>query len=253
MKKKQDTSWEGVSGWYDSLLSGGDTYQEKVIAPNLARILGKLDGARVLDIACGQGYFSALALSLGGKVTGVDISKTLIATAREKIGDKAKFYIGSAEQLQFAQDASTDVCFIVLALQNIEHPEKVIAECARVLQKGGRLILVLNHPAFRVPQHSDWGFDMATGEQYRTVSRYMSETRIAIDMHPGDTKKKDKTVSFHFPLQYFFKLFAKNGLYVARLEEWISHKKSGTGPRQKAEDAARKEIPMFLCLEIKKV
>ena len=49
------------------------------------------------------------------------------------------------------------------------------------------------------------------------------------------------------------KLFAKNGLAITRLEEWISHKQSGAGPRQAAEDKARKEIPMFMCLEIKKL
>jgi hypothetical protein len=74
-------------------------------------------------------------------------------------------------------------------------------------------------------------------------------------MTPGqkDLKKKIKTVSFHRSLQYYVKLFSKSGFAITRLEEWISHKQSQMGPRQKAEDVARKEIPMFMCVEVKKI
>ena len=49
------------------------------------------------------------------------------------------------------------------------------------------------------------------------------------------------------------KIFSKSGFAITRLEEWISHKQSGTGPRQTAEDKARREIPMFMCIEIKNI
>ena len=50
----------------------------------------------------------------------------------------------------------------------------------------------------------------------------------------------------------FLKYFAKNGFAVTRLEEWISHKESEKGLRKLAEDKARKEIPMFMMIEVKK-
>jgi len=68
-----------------------------------------------------------------------------------------------------------------------------------------------------------------------------------------DEKKKRYTMSFHRPLQVYFKAFAKAGLCVTRLEEWASHKTSDSGPRKAAEDLARKEIPLFMCLELKKI
>ena len=71
-------------------------------------------------------------------------------------------------------------------------------------------------------------------------------------MHPG-MKDSEETISYHRSLQDFFKAFSKSNLAVTRLEEWISHKKSEQGPRQKAEDLARKEIPLFLMLEAKKL
>ncbi|KKU82215.1 MAG: hypothetical protein UY07_C0001G0001, partial [Parcubacteria group bacterium GW2011_GWA1_47_8] len=50
----------------------------------------------------------------------------------------------------------------------------------------------------------------------------------------------------------YFKTLANAGLAVARLEEWLSHRKSEKGPRKDAEDRARMEIPLFLFLEIEK-
>jgi hypothetical protein len=44
---------------------------------------------------------------------------------------------------------------------------------------------------------------------------------------------------------------SKAGLSITRLEEWVSHKESEKGPRQKAENKSRKEIPLFMCIECK--
>jgi hypothetical protein len=79
----------------------------------------------------------------------------------------------------------------------------------------------------------------------------MSEAKVTMDMHPGMIHSP-QTLSFHRPLQTYFKQLAKFGLSVDRLEEWISHKKSDSGPRAEAENKARKEIPLFLYLRAKK-
>ncbi len=56
---KSDTSWNKVANWYDELLkTDPDSYQSKVIAPNLLRILNIQKGEKIFDLACGQGYFS---------------------------------------------------------------------------------------------------------------------------------------------------------------------------------------------------
>lgn len=111
----------------------------------------------------------------------------------------------------------------------------------------------MNHPAFRIPKHSSWGWDPSTGSgqvvaQYRRIDEYLSESRTNIQMHPGDDPKTT-TMTFHRPLQWYMKLLAKHGFAVTRLEEWISPKKSQKGPRQIAEDKARKEFPLFIFLE----
>ncbi len=266
------TSWGAVANWYDEMLEDSkDSFQAKVILPNLLRIVDPKPGMTILDVACGQGYFSRAFAEKGAKVVGCDISPELIDLAKKNSPKETDFHVAPADSLNFInKDSSTafDIAVIVLALQNIENITGTLSECARVLKPGGRLVVVLNHPAFRIPQSSSWQWDMNSStespfekggarragdfsRQYRRIDSYMSEKRLDIDMTPGeaDQHKKKFTVSFHRPLQSYFKAINKAGFSVTRMEEWISHKKSQEGPRAVEEDRIRKEIPMFLCIE----
>ncbi len=252
MKKTKNTSWGKVAGWYDAVVEQKDSYQKDLILPNIIRLLNPQKGDLVADIACGQGLFSRAVNTRGARVIASDISPELIAIAKKNGGVGIEYHISSADNQSFIKDASADGVLIVLALQNIKNIDKVFAEVKRILKKDGRILIVLNHPAFRIPKTSLWGWDDETKTQYRRIDAYLSESENSIDMHPG-TKGGPKTVSFHRPLQFYIKMLAKNGLCVSRLEEWTSHKKSEHGLRAKAEDIARHEIPLFLFLEAKKL
>lgn len=249
----QKTSWGSVSTWYDSHLEKDkDTYHEKVILPNLLRLLGEIKGKNVLDLACGQGYFSRAMRTQSATVVGLDISKELIALAKEKNKESKnniEFFATPSDDLFMIKDNSQDVVVCVLAIQNIEKLNETIKECSRVLRPKGKLYLVMNHPAFRIPQFSDWGYDEENNIQYRRVDKYLLEEKVKIDMTPGAKTNKKFTYSFHRPLQVYMKALSKNNFMIARLEEWESHKKSEKGKRQDAENKARKEIPLFLAIE----
>ncbi len=250
--KNPSTSWGKVAEWYDDMLeTEAGTYQKEVILPNLLRMLDIQQGEPVLEIGCGQGLFTRAFAEAGAKAVGADISPELIALAK-KHAPQLAFHAAPAHALTFAQNGGFKKAAIILALQNIAEMGAALAEAARTLEKNGSLFIVLNHPAFRIPKHSAWGFDEEGKQQYRRIDRYLSEIRIPIVMHPGAPKSAE-TVSFHRPLQLYFKELRKAGFAVTRLEEWISHKKSQKGPRSEAEDIARKEIPLFLCLEAKKL
>jgi SAM-dependent methyltransferase len=248
-KNPKATSWGAVADWYDELLSDQDTFQAKVILPNLARLLAIKKGEKVLDLACGTGYFARAWKKQGAQVIGTDVAKELIEIAKKQ-GRGIAYALASADHLKMLADASIDKITCVLALQNIENIAGVMREVERVLKPGGRFYAVINHPAFRVPKASAWGWD-SSGVQYRRVDKYLSVREEKIKMHPGDAPEVT-TITFHRPLQFFFSCIAEGGLMVGRLEEWISHKASDSGPRAKAENVARKEIPMFMCLEILK-
>ncbi len=247
---KKDTSWGKVADRYDEVVSDADSYQKKIILPNILRLVLPRNGLRVLDLACGQGFFSHEIAKAGAEVVGVDISPELVAKAKKGQGN---FLSAVATNLSVLGDRKFDVAICVLAIQNIEDISKTFKEVARVLEKNGKFIIVLNHPAFRVPKKSSWGFDDSAKVEYRRVDEYLSESRAEIDMNPAAEGKGEKTISFHRPLQVYSKTLANASFSISRIEEWTSHKQSEKGPRQIAENKARKEIPLFMCLECVKI
>jgi len=239
------TSWGKVADWYNDLLEKDeDSYQKKVILPNLLRLLEIKKGEVIFDLACGQGFFAREFAKLGAKVIGSDISPELIEIAKQ---DKTvQYHVSEAHKLDYILNQSVDKVTIILSLQNIQNVSEVISEVYRILKPSGKLLMVLNHPTFRIPKKSTWAWDGKT--QYRRLDVYLSESLEKIQMHPGD-KPWEKTISFHRPLQFYFKALNKNGFCVSKLEEWISHKISEPGPKKEAEDKARHEFPLFLFME----
>lgn len=251
------TSWGKVANWYDSLVENEDSYQRRLILPNLLRLIDLKKGDVILDLACGQGFFAREFVKLGAKVIGVDVSNELIAIAKKYPSNltikqfnnrEVEYHVSEANNLSFLHAGFVDKVLIVLSLQNIDNVNEVIREASRVLKHRGKLFIVLNHPAFRIPKDSSWGWDDTKKIQYRRLDSYLSEAKETIQMHPGE-KPWEKTISFHRSLQYYFKLLTKNGLLISRLEEWNSHKTSEEGPKKAAEDRARHEFPLFLLLE----
>jgi GT2 family glycosyltransferase/ubiquinone/menaquinone biosynthesis C-methylase UbiE/glycosyltransferase involved in cell wall biosynthesis len=99
-------------------------------------------GRRVADVACGEGYGSAMLAATASHVVGVDSSAETIhhASGRYRGSGPVHFLVGRAEQLPLAS-ASIDV---VVSFETIEHladQEACVDEFARVLAPGGRLIL----------------------------------------------------------------------------------------------------------------
>ena len=120
------------------------------------------------------------------------------------------------------------------------------------LRPDGRFVLVMMHPSFRGPKETSWGWDEAKNVQFRRVEPLSHARKTPITTHPG--KAPDGyTWSFHKPLELYVKTLVKAGLLIDALEEWPSHKSSDSGPRAKAENLARKEIPMFLALQVRKI
>lgn len=247
---KKDTSWGKVADWYDKHLDSDNTYHAQVVSPNLMRVVDLKPNESLLELGCGQGYFVEEFSKVSKKVVGVDLGKELIEIAKKNIPN-AKFIAGNAEDQKILQGEKFDVVTVVLALQNMKDLGAVVKNFSRLLADDGRVVIVLNHPAFRIPKQSSWGTDAEVKSQYRRVDAYMSELEAKIDMNPGKLLSP-VTLSYHRPLQVYSKAFAKEGFAITKIEEWISHRKSA-GPHAKMEDKARKEIPLFMCLVLRKI
>lgn len=249
---KKDTSWDKSADWYQGVTEEAGSYQKEVILPNLLRIINPKPGQKIIDIGCGTGFFARALAEKGAVLTGLDNSADMIKTATTfKTPAAITYLVGSADNLKLLKNATYDAALIVLALQNMEHLAKVFNEAARVLKPGGTIYLVLNHPTFRIPKASSWEWTPDQSTQFRRVDKYLSESKQKIVMHPGESSAY--TLSFHRPLQTYIKLLGKAGFGVINLEEWISNRIGPNGKTFAALEQARKEIPLFLFLEAKKI
>jgi ubiquinone/menaquinone biosynthesis C-methylase UbiE len=251
--KKQGTSWDEVSDWYDQLVGDeGSDYHKNLINPSALKMLAPKKGEKILDLACGQGVFCRELAKQGADVIGIDSSKKLIDFARSRSPENIKYIVSSVINMKSFQNESFDAATCIMAIQNIDPLDKAVEEIARILKKEGRLLIVMSHPCFRIPKQSNWGFDNRKHIQYRRIDRYMSDIKAPIKMHPGYDPSQI-TYTFHRPLSKYFQVLRSSGLAVLGLEEWISHRTSKPGSRQKSENQARAEIPLFLAILAKKM
>jgi len=176
-----------------------------------------------------------------------------VQAARQRSPKEIRYLVGDARRLDMLDSESFDAITCVLAAQNMNPVEPVFQECARLLKPGGRLVLVVTHPAFRIPRQSHWGWDEDRKLLYRAVDRYLSPLKVPIDVRPFKAPGRAITWTYHRPLQDYVNALAQAGLWVNALEEWPSHKVSQPGPMAEAENRARSEFPLFLALRAVKV
>lgn len=112
--------------------------------PILAKIFDALPVGDALDAACGTGRLGDLLAARGHRVIGVDSSPEMLAIARAKVpaGD---FRSGDLYRLP-VDDAAIDLVTCALALTHVTDLGPVLAEFARVLRPGGRLVISDMHP-----------------------------------------------------------------------------------------------------------
>lgn len=253
---KKDTSWQKVADWYKNVPQDEGSHHQALIIPKLTVQLNKYlsPGAEVLDMACGEGSVTAALQQAGYKMTGTDLARDLIDTAKVQYPE-IPFFVENASRLSedFLKKYRNhfDAITCVLAMQNIRHIKAVFMNANALLKEHGHMFIVLNHPCFRIPKASSWGFNR-NSKQYRIIERYASPDTVEIIAHPGQ-KNSPVTLSFHRPLQDYFKAMQLNKIYVIDLEEWVSNKSSEPGPRAKAENLARREIPLFMDIVAQKL
>ncbi|WP_415379298.1 class I SAM-dependent methyltransferase [Halosimplex sp. TS25] len=99
---------------------------------------------RTLDVGCGTGVVSLLLAALGHDVTGVDFAPAMLERARAKAaraGLSVAFARGDAERLPVRDDA-VDLLTARHLVWTLPNPEAAIREWRRVVEPGGRILLV---------------------------------------------------------------------------------------------------------------
>ena len=139
--------FSGIAGRYDflnHLLSGNiDKSWRRIAVRALKPSL--VEGARVLDVACGTGDLSLVLAEAGAvRVVGLDFCRPMLEIARRKAEADSRaipFVEGDALRLPFA-DETFDAATIAFGLRNLAGVAEGLRELRRILKPGGRLAVL---------------------------------------------------------------------------------------------------------------
>ncbi len=135
------TAREGYNRWAGSY---GDvpTPVQELESPALEKNLPDLSGKNVLDLGCGRGRVSQLAMQKGARLAvGLDLSDNMIRMG----GNSTPKILGNAGALPFRpQTFNLVVCALLLG--HIRKLETTLQEVHRVLRPGGELLITDFHP-----------------------------------------------------------------------------------------------------------
>jgi ubiquinone/menaquinone biosynthesis C-methylase UbiE/DNA-binding transcriptional ArsR family regulator len=110
----------------------------------LPALLGLLDeSAVVADLGCGTGQVAEALAPFVGQVIGVDASPSMLKAAKKRLlqHKNVELRTGTLEALPL-NDGGLDAAMMFLVLHHVADPASAIAEAARTLKPGGRLIVV---------------------------------------------------------------------------------------------------------------
>ncbi len=118
---------------------------EGAVEAAMVEAIGPRPFESLLDLGTGTGRLLELFAPLYNRAVGIDASAPMLAVARANLDRagiaSAQVRLGDIQHLPFPRD-SFDVVTVHQVLHYLDDPERAIAEAARVLRPGGRLLIV---------------------------------------------------------------------------------------------------------------
>lgn len=117
--------------------------------PAVLRLLGEVNGKRVLDAGCGPGIYAAELTTRGAEVECFDASREMVRLARERLGpDTPVHQHDLANPLDWLSECTFDAVVMALVLHHLDDAELALRELHRVLRPQGRMVVSTVHPVF---------------------------------------------------------------------------------------------------------
>jgi SAM-dependent methyltransferase len=205
-----DGGWQESAQAWIARVNEGDMNRELVLDPAMLEIWGDVRGLRVCDVGCGEGRSCRKLRALGAEVVGIDPTPALIDEAKRRDPDGT--YIGGFAENLPLEDNSFDLVVSYVTLVDITDYKKAIAEMARILKPGGRLIAAnLNSFATSVP--TGWIRNEADEKVVFPVDNYMEERPEWVEWCGI------RIINWHRPLSAYMQAYLACGLNLRHFSE----------------------------------
>lgn len=163
--------------------------------PVLRGLLPDMDGARVVDLGCGYGWFCRWAREHGAnEVLGLDLSEKMLGKARAAGADPAITYERADLDELRLPEARFELAYSSLALHYIAEVDRLFATVYSALVPGGYFVFSTEHPIYMAPTSPGWSVD-AAGRKIWPVDRYLVEGPRTTDWFAKGVVKHHRTIA----------------------------------------------------------
>jgi ubiquinone/menaquinone biosynthesis C-methylase UbiE len=125
------------------------THDSSTVTETELRLLGHLEGKRVLDLGCGTGAAAITFARQGAMVIALDGSESRIARARSRATHdevKIEWRMGDLADLAFLRAESIDAAFSADAVAEVDDAARLFRQVQRVLKPNGSFVFSYEHP-----------------------------------------------------------------------------------------------------------
>lgn len=156
-----DLPWDAIAADWDRKMGGeGDFFQRHLSIPALNELISEIEGAKILDAGCGNGFLARYFDNHGADVTGIDTAEALIDQARE-YEDDVDYQVTDIVEMDL--DAEFDIIVCNNVIQHIEDYEQTLERFDDHLKDDGTIVITVRHPCFK-PIQEESGWQLEGGE-----------------------------------------------------------------------------------------
>jgi SAM-dependent methyltransferase len=169
----------------DVAIYGSDIPDEATL-----RLLGNLDGKRILDLGCGVGHAAIAFAQQGAKVIAVDPSAEQVAAGKEAAEEakaRVEFHQADMADLAFIRADGLDAVFSAYAFTEVVDLNRVFRQVHRVLRSESPLVFSLPHPTFTM-------FDPTAEDPLRLARSYFDRDTTTWTRGDRDVVDQRRTI-----------------------------------------------------------
>jgi len=238
-------AWNQNAQFWNQRMGEGNDFVDVLIWPCVERLIGPVEGRRVLDIACGNGLYARRLSRAGADVVAADFAAEMIRAATDATPSDCSVEYRQLDacdpaQLEALRDNPFDAVVCLMAFMDMSDLGPLLA-AIRFLVPHGPFVFATAHPAFNNP-HVKRKLD-ASGQPIVTTRQYMTPSTSPEEAIRGQPVPHP---NFHRSLTELLSEGFRAGLVLDALEERAFPPAHGTGRGPNPWGGAFSEFPAVL-------